>query len=275
MIPTAFQSVTTDARTHRWSRHTHDQSLCATEQLAAWVADSIMSCQCRGCPHHLAGWRSRVVGGAAHSPTHASALRQFVQPVLGLPDGSASVTDDHREGFVAEHLWYALVGECPGTEKVVLVEPPSFSVTSPGGDGLVIHRLDDGSLRFRLWEVKKATGESPVSATVTEAYKQLETRAAIYLAQITATGEGRHASAELADHYGQLVDMWLRGEPGAAAGVAIATSAARLPSTCFTTLGTTRFVQFASPNRLRGMLTALQDFPAFARLVQETVWSGL
>ncbi len=275
MVPTAFASTTTNKRTHRWSRHTHDLSACATEQLAAWVAEAIMACQCRGCPQHLVAWQSRAAGAPPHRAAVGEALRAFVQPILGLPDGSATVTPDHLEGLVAEHLWHGLVEACPGGEPVVFVEPPSFSVTSPGGDGLVIHRLADGSLRFRVWEVKKATGGSPVSATVTEAYGQLKARAAIYLAQYSATGEGRHAGAEFADFYGSLVDLWLGAEPGAAAGVSVTTSTSQVPATCFTTLGTTQFGQFAAPNRLRGMLTALEDFPAFARLVREKVWSGL
>ncbi len=229
------------------------------------------------CPTHsphFNAWQDRAAGTALLPASSAAALRAFLQEPFGLPDGSATVTADHLEGFVAEHLWHELVAYCPGMEELVLIEPPSISLTSHGGDGLAIHRLDDCSLRFRLWEVKKATGSSPVSTTITAAYTQLHSAAAQYLTEYALTGEGRHHGTELAAFYGQIPDLWLAAAPSAAAGVAVATSTPHAPTQCFSTFGT-QFPQFATPNRLRGMLIALDDFPAFARLVQEKVWKGL
>jgi hypothetical protein len=192
--------------------------------------------------------------------------------VFGLPGFPGNT--DHIEGFVAEHLWHALVADDATAEGVVHLEPPSFRPTSPGGDGLVIHAFTDGGFSFRLWELKKCTGQQGVSGTISAAYTQLETSAARYLAEYTAVGQ-RLNNPELAQFFSQIVELWLRFDARASAGIAVHTSVINLPSgQCFSTFGT-RFPQFTDPVRLRGIVTAVEDFSFFAERVRDAIWAGV
>lgn len=275
MISSTFDSKTTRATDYCWASHVHSPTKASEDKLAGWLAEAIVRERCGGSRKHFQAWFEKWSAGVPLPATSAEALPAFLSPVFGLQDGSVTVTDDHLEGFVSEHLWHQLVAHCPESEEIILLEPPSFHVTSPGGDGLAIHQLEDGAYMFRLWEVKKSTGAtSTVSSTVSTAYSQLETRAAIYLAEYSRNGEERHRDKPLGEFYGQLVDYWLAATPQAAAGIAVATSAANMPASAFTNFGK-RFERFRVPNRLRGMLTSLGDFPAFAKLVQVEVWKGL
>jgi hypothetical protein len=71
-----------------------------------------------------------------------------------------------------------------------------------------------------------------------------------------------------------MADAWVNADPSAAAGVAVATSADKVPERCFTTFGK-QFPGLTSPKRLRGMLTALGALPEFSQKVKEEVWKGL
>src|SRR5262245_13594257 len=86
-----------------------------------------------------------------------------------------------------------------------------------------------------------------------------------YLAEYTSIGQEVDDPA-LAAFFGDLVVNWLEGTPSAAAGVAVHTSQSKVPKKAFTTFGT-RFPRFTDPVRLRGMITAVGDFAAFARRV--------
>jgi len=232
-----------------------------------------MEHRCRGCPQHYQAWQTRVLGGSAVSDSSRDALRAFIKPVFGLPEDPESVSQDHTEGFVAQYLWYSLATEMPSGEPVERVEPPGFVGTDPGGDGLVIHRTDEGYLMFRLWEIKKCVGRGKVSSTVSRAYRQLGTKATEYLARYTVIGQ-ELGNTELADFYGQLIDLWVDARPEAAAGVCVATSLDQVPTRCFTTFGR-RFPEFVYPVRLRGMLTAIDDFSDFTLKVRQCIWTGL
>jgi hypothetical protein len=179
---------------------------------------------------------------------------------------------DHLEGFVGQMLWYFLYLESP-PEELVRVEPPGFRVTDPGGDALAIHRMQEGYLMFRLWEMKKCTGGSTVSSAVNTAYNQLNAKATEYLARYTAIGQ-ELPDPELTGFYGQLIELWIEARPEAAAGISVATSLDHIPQRCFTTFGK-HFPGFVDPIRLRGMLTAIGDFSAFALKVREFIWTGL
>lgn len=218
----------------------------------------------------MLSWRGRVAGGGTHSAVIRKALEALIQPAFGLP-GAPGVTD-HVEGLVAEHIWYELTTENGAVDGVVLVTEPGFRATSPGGDGLVIHRAN-GAFSYRLWELKKAASGNHVSATTSTAYKQLDANAAKYLAQYTAFGQ-HSPDAALAHFFSTLVDQWLLRAPTAAAGIAVHTSRPGLPKRCFTTFGT-RFPDFTHPVRLRGVITAVDDFSLLVSLVQGAVWSGL
>ncbi len=130
----------------------------------------------------------------------------------------------------------------------------------------------ESRLIFRLWEVKKHHSQSPVSTTVSRAYKQLDGKATEYLAQLTALGPSQ--PSPLRPLFSRLVDMWVDAEPEAGAGVAVSTSAATMPRRAFGTMGT-HFPRLDQPGQLEGLLVALGDYPRFADDVKKEVWKGL
>lgn len=268
-----FQLAESKTRTHTWTLVQHDPEDSPVDALAEVLAERIVEFRCRGCPHHFQAWKQRVKVESSLPKTSKAALEAFIRLVFGLPDNKDEVTKDHLEGFIAEHLWYFLCMETASTENIVRIEPPGFAATDPGGDGLIIHRILNGDLMFRLWEIKKCTGNSPVNSTVNTAYGQLNANALEYLARYSGIGQELQ-DAELSNFYGQLVELWLDAEPGAAAGISVATSANNVPARCFTTFGK-QFPQFVDPVRLKGMLTAIDDFSDFACKVREFVWKGL
>jgi hypothetical protein len=258
--------------THTWTLQLHDTAIADANTLGSVLADRIIELQCRGAPHLFIAWRSRADGGGPLNIQTRLALEAFVAPAFGLPGSPAPL--DHMEGFVAEHLWHALVFDGAAADGVVHLEPPSFRPTSPGGDGLVVHAHAGGGFSFRLWELKKCTGQQTVSGTISSAYRQLDASAAKYLAEYTAVGQ-RLDNPDLASFFSQLVELWLRSDARAAAGVAVHTSVVNLPGgQCFTTFGR-RFPTFTNPVRLRGLVTAVDDFSAFAELVRDRVWAGV
>lgn len=273
-----FTSSEETTETHSWVLLTHDPSAEEPQDnLAKELAIRIMEYHCRGCPQLFIAWIKRLDGGPEYSDTLRRVLSEaFIEPVFGLPENPDKVPLDHLEGYVSQMLWYFLYLENP-PETVVRIEPPGFKSTDPGGDSLVIHRLSAGYLMFRLWEIKKYTGDpestSSVSSTINDAYNQLDSKALEYLARYTAIGQELN-DEELSVFYGQLVDFWINGAQEAAAGVSVATSLCHVPDRCFTTYGN-RFPQFVDPNRLRGILKAIGDFTEFSLKVREIVWKGL
>jgi hypothetical protein len=273
-----FQASENLTATHTWSLATHDPATAAPQDsLAAALADRIVEHRCRGSSHHYSAWKQRSLGGPPTLGASGEALAKgFVGPVFGLPDGSRTIVPAHLEGYVAQMLWYFLNLESP-LEETVLIEPPGFKSTDPGGDALAIHRVQSGYLMFRLWEVKKYTGDpqstTTVDSAVTEAYNQLNANALEYLARYTTIGPGV-SDPEVQALYGQLGELWVDAGREAAAGVAVATSLCHVPNQCFTTFGT-RFPRLLDPVRLRGMLTAIGDFSAFALEVREYAWKGI
>lgn len=206
------------------------------------------------------------------SPTEHKALSEFfIEPVLGLPGYSFHA--DHLQGFIAQYLWYFLIQEL-STEPIKRIEPMGFAATDHGGDGMVVHQVAAGHLMFRLWEIKKCVGETPVSSTVNTAYGQLNSKAGRYLARLTSIGQERLGDPELSEFYSKLPVLWIEAGPEASVGVALAISANNIPARCFTTFGD-QFPNFVSPKRLKGMLTAIEDFPSFCEKVQKAIWKGL
>jgi hypothetical protein len=257
-----------------WHLVSHDPNLLPADELAICLADRIMEYRCRGRPEYHTAWKASREKRATLLVSARKILREaFVKPVFGLPECAEHVPVDHREGYVGEMLWYFIHQET-STEVIEHIEPPGFKPTDPGSDGLVIHRTEDGDLMFRLWEMKKCTGVSPVSATVSTAYDQLDSRAIEYLARHTAFGQ-ETSNVELALFFGKLIELWVVADKAASAGVSVTTSVEKAPSRCFTTFGS-RFPGFIGPpTRLRGMLTAIEDFSDFTEKVRAAIWTGL
>jgi hypothetical protein len=266
-----FQRNDTAEPTHEWTLVSHDPDLMPIDSLAEFLADKTMAERCIGCPHHYEAWKQRFLGGPPLKGTSALALEGFIRPFVGLP-GQPPMHPDHLQGVVSQYLWYFLVLDL-SAEPIERVERPGFAAIDHGGDGMVIHRASEGYLMFRLWEIKKSTGESSVSSTVNTAYKQLKSKAPEYLARYTSIGQ-ELPNAELAEFYSRLPDLWLDGSREASAGVSVTTNVDNVPTTCFTTFGN-QFPHLITPNRLRGMLTAIEDFPSFSEKVQKAVWKGL
>ena len=146
----------------------------------------------------------------------------------------------------------------------------------PGGDGLVVYEIDDGTLVFRLWEIKKHESQSKkVSATIRRASKQLASRGQEYLAKL-AGPETVEQEGPLGDLYADIVELWLDGSDRAGAGVSVGTSAQHAPDRpqAFGSI-TTAFPHFTQAGQLESMVVAVPDFPEFAARVREIVWSGL
>ncbi len=259
--------------THSWALAKHNDKSSNVNDLARLLAELIMEHRCRGCPQYFGIWKQRLYGGKRPSGSAAEALRAFIKPVFGLRENPDSVPQDHVEGYVAEYLWYFLSKDGLAGENIVRIEPPGFTATDPGGDGLTIHQSTGTNLMFRLWEIKKCTSDSRVSYTVGNAYKQLDAKATEYLARYSAIGQ-EITEPTLSDFYGQLIELWIDAKPEAAAGVSVATSLVLCPKRCFTTFGE-RFPRFTKPVRLRGMLIAIGDFTKFVSEVRDYVWTGL
>ena len=264
--------------THTWILNSHNAESFTTDTLAKTLAFEIVKFRCRRCPQHFDAWRNKAENNTPLSESSKQALQAFLAPTFGDPDHEDNGPNiDHLEGFVGEWLWYFLTTENP-SEAIVHTVLPGFKSTDPGGDGLIIHRLPNSELLFRLWEMKKfaprADGSTQqLGTTVKKAYSQLNLKAAEYLARITAT-EQELNDPEIERFVGMLLDLWIDASPQAAAGVSIATSSNHASQDCFDDFGN-QFPQFINPIRLLGMLTGIEDFSVFAVKVKEYVWTGL
>lgn len=236
----------------------------------AIVADAAVRWQCRGASHHYTAWAQAVAQGTQLSTDQSRKLSSFIKPAFGLR--AQPLPADHLQGHVAEYVWYLLAQEnLPPGLALRTIEGPSFSVTTPGGDGLAVYQRDDAVLVFRLWEIKKHESNTHISRTVARAYTQLDRKAEVYLAELTTLADT--CEPEIAQLYAALSDLWLDRDERAGAGVAVSTSDGRLPSRCFGTMHE-KFPDL-SVEQIQGLVVSLGDFPAFARAVRERVWSAL
>ena len=269
-----FQLVETKEKTHIWTLACHDASHPPIEELARALAIRIM--EHRLPSHHFKSWESCLQGGSSLPEKTKAAILAFTKPAFGIPEEPDRVPIDHLEGLVSQYLWYFICKEI-SKDPIIKDIPPGFKSTDPGGDALMVHRVDDGSLRFRLWEIKKFVRRTPdatttANATITKAYDQLREHAPEYLARYTSIGQ--ELDSELEDFFGRLVDMWTDATPEASAGISLNTSAAYIPPNSFHDLGT-KFPEFVDPVRLLGMIAAVEDFALFSNKVREFVWKGL
>ena len=234
------------------------------------VADAAVRWQCRGAVQRYNAWQQAIAQSAKLSPDESLKFAPFVKPAFGLP--ARPLPPDHLQGHVAECVWYLLARENQAAGLTPRrVEGPSFSVTTPGGDGLVVYQRDDGVLIFRLWEIKKHDSAMHLSRTVARAYKQLDKNAEFYLAEFT-TLAGNY-EGEVAQLYAALSDLWIDRDGRAGAGVAVGTSDRHLPSRCFGTMH--RSFPHLAVEQLDGLVVALGNFPTFAQSVRDRVWSAL
>lgn len=269
-----FELVETAERTHRWTLACHEGEHSPIDELARVLAIKIMEHRLR--PLHFQAWESRLNGGEPLSDKIRATILAFTEPAFGNFSEPDSIPVDHLEGLVSQYLWYFICKEV-SSETIVKEIPPGFKSTDPGGDALMIHRLEDGHLRFRLWEIKKLVhrnedATTTTNSTIARAYEQLRSNALEYLARYTSIGQ--ELDPELNDFFGRLVEMWLDATPEASAGVSINTSESCIGPNSFNDFGE-KFPEFIDPVRLLGMIAAVEDFGLLSSKVQEYVWKGL
>ncbi|WP_346621537.1 hypothetical protein [Blastococcus montanus] len=246
-------------------------SLSDEERAAvAWlVADAIMRSRCGKSPVYDE-WRAAVLSGTPASAAVQRRLLAFTRSVFGTTEKAGS--DDHVQGHVAEWLWYLLMRErSDDPRRIVLFEPPKFSVTEPGPDGFIVYETDGAPLVFRLWELKKHAGAGKVDKTVRDAYGQLRTEGDRYLAQLTGIHSDKDGA--LGELIAQLVDLWEEADSRAGVGVGV-TSGSPAPKRCFSTMGT-QLKKFGAPGQLEGMLFTVEDYVDLAANVRKFVWNAL
>lgn len=244
------------------------------EDAAQLIADDAMRIRC-GLSPVLQLWRTRRDGGPEHTTRDRRAAETFVQRVFGLPGRPGDT--DHLQGHVAELLWGRLINErtvCADGRCLVHATEVKADPTEPGGDGLVVYAITDGTLVFRLWEVKKHNSTAHISSTIGRACTQLSTLGAQYLALLVASGT-KYPGA-LGKLYAELVELWLDEHVKAGVGISISTSAPHAPKSGDAFGGMAKaFPQFNNPGQREGLLIAVSDFPSFAERVREIIWTGL
>jgi DNA-binding transcriptional LysR family regulator len=246
------------------------------EQAAQILADDAMRIRCGNSPA-LTRWRARRDGGPQQTGTPAEAVRTYAKLGFGLPAEPA--IDEHLQGLVAELLWNRLIQErlvCRDNRRLVRAHSVKPDPLEPGGDGLVIYEIDDGTLVFRLWEIKKHNSQGKrVSATIGRASKQLASRGQEYLAKLAGPETVDQAGA-LGELYADIVELWLDRSDRAGVGVSVGTSTEHSPPSAqsFKSIATA-FPAFTEAGQRESIVVALPDFPQFAKRVREIVWSGL
>jgi hypothetical protein len=254
--------------THHWAEAHLPAASWASAALT--VATHIARHRCGGAPQYFDAWFARRNGGSPHAPDLLDCLVAFLgSESIGTRDKPAK--EEHLEGFVAEHIWHLLTLENTLTYGIpVRVDGPDWSVTDSGGDGLAIYRTG-GTLVFRLWESKAHTGDGTVRDVVNGACRQVGSKALRYLARFSKVGQSL-SDPELQDFYGRLPEMWRRAEREAGGGISVSTSSDAI-SDCFGNYA--QYWQFTQDDQRQGLVVAIEDYAAFAKLVQEELWKGL
>ena len=238
------------------------------------LADYAMEIRCGAAPT-LKIWRDRVAGGPDYTTRDRERVAAFVRIGFGLPEKPGN--EGHLQGHVSELLWGKIINErltCFDGRRLVHATEVKADVAEPGGDGVVVYEVNDGTLVFRAWEVKKHEQDGALAGTITRASNQLRSRGTSYLAKLTAPGTKQPGA--LGSLFAEMVDLWLDESDRAGVGVSVATSARHAPvdSSPFESLAT-NFSSYAAPGQREGIVIAVPNFTAFAAQVREIVWKGL
>lgn len=259
----------------RWRRGRCDRSDGDRLDAAAWlVAEEIMRLRCGRARAIFDAWSATAKGQPLSAGADPSFATPFVLPTFGAPPDGGSV--DHTQGHVAEITWRMLIAEEKVRHRsIVHLARPDTDVTSPGGDGFVIYRnRAQADLAFRLWEIKKRDGSGTVTASIGNAYNQLDANAERYLAKITGQSEVPGMAPDMLKLLADLVPAWKRADPSAGAGVAVAANASHLPTKAFTTMHK-HFPALVAAGGIEGCLLGLGSLREFALYVRRLLWSGL
>lgn len=239
--------------------------------LVAWIlAKTMMQARC-GRTGVFEKWHDAALGNTVLSDIDKKVISSFIQPVFGTRAKPRPAL--HTSGYIAEWLWYEVHrAYATGGRSIEFQEPPKFHVTAPGNDGFAVYAAN-GQAFFRLWEIKQHTnGSTSASSAINEAYDQLNTRGAEYLAEVAGPLSMRD------DGVGQLAKelpvLWITGDHRAGAGVGVTTSNTRHPSSPFAGMGA-KFPGFAQSGQLEAVFLSVDDFSEFANQVKDYIWMPL
>ena len=257
-----------------WTRHdvVYGRDLSA-DTLAKAVACVIVQARCPGTVYRK--WLEACAGTRQLTNIEKQELETYIKPSVGLRGAPAS--DNQIQAVVAEHIWYELIRNADSENGLPInITPPSLRVTEPGGDGLAVYKTGENTYIFRLWEIKKHTGNSSATSKITEASKQLTTNGAEYLAKWSKVGQDiDHQYPDLSKFYATLVAMWLDADRKAHAGISVSKDgSSRITGTPIAIMKN-HMPTFAADKQLEGLIVSIPDFSVLAHKVREELWKGI
>ncbi|HEY8272859.1 MAG TPA: hypothetical protein VIG33_18340 [Pseudobdellovibrionaceae bacterium] len=266
-----FTTTKPTAAGYVWVRQSHG-NLVHQQALADDLAVHIVRSKFSSATHIFQAWSQKHTTGQANAAPMKQILEATIKVCIGTQAQPKVV--DHRQGWVAEHLWYFLVKGSYPDGNVAMVFDVGMSPTDPGGDGLVIHRTGQDTFIFRLWEIKKVAGETDPNATISRASGQLEEQGLAYLSRYVVNSQEKDLPQAEKEFINLLMDKWVAKSDDSAAGVSVVCSAAKLTNPSFASLST-KFPKFSSNGTLEGRTVDLEDFVSFCEMVCESLWKGI
>ena len=260
-----FSISETVKATHSWTHNNQKPHKNKQAELVFVIADEIIRNRCIKAAHLYEAWRNKRDKGVALDANSEEALLAFIKPIFG----TIKKPHPHSAAFISEFCFYLFLIENP-KEEIRFIKRPSFQPTDHGADGFVIHQTGNGTLMFRLWEIKK---KKEILEGIREGSKQLKTKGIEYLARILAT-EQEFSDEKISKFLSQLIDHWQNHTEQAAAGVCVSTAEIVTNDDCFDSFRDD-FTEYHQPRRLRGMITSIDDFDEFTDLVRKEIWKGL
>ncbi|MFE2846764.1 hypothetical protein ACFXKS_25030 [Streptomyces scopuliridis] len=244
---------------------------------AAWViADEIMGSRTDLDKAAYDLWHAAALAGNRLTGRDHTRVLAYAYPVFGA--AAAQLKGNHGlAGYVGEWLWYLNTRDLPPEpgRSVETLTAPGSTVSDSGGDGLIIHRVDGSPQEFvfRLWEMKKYSGKADdAQGTIRGAWKQLHTKGAVYLAQMS-WGD-KYLVADTRVFVSSLVAQWVDAAPTGNGGVSVALNSSATPTKAFH-LSHDHFPTHTHPGALQGLVVAIDRLEDFARDVRGYVWSAL
>lgn len=271
-----FQSAVQISAGFFWLRQEPNAAITQS-LLAEELAEYIMKFKLGRMINHFNGWQmKRVNNQITNPPATILALESIIRPCIGLR--SNPKPDDHIQGWVSEHLWYFLIKgsyttSIPQVKKLFGV---GLSSTDPGGDGLVFYERPDGTLIFRLWELKKISDVSTgnINSTITKAIKQLEDNGPEYLMRFTTENQDTELTTVEKSLIDKMIDEWYSKSDRAGAGVSVSGSDSKLMNANFNGLPIT-FPHFSTHGTLEARSIVINNFNNFCNLVCDNIWKGI
>lgn len=245
----------------------------AEASMAVDLADYIMKSKLCNMPSFYSGWKQKTINGTPNLP----AIKQALEGIVGISIGlSASQKPlDHRQGWVAEHLWYYLINGSYPLGHTIRIFDVGLSATEPGGDGLVFHTTSSG-LSFRLWELKKIAHSSStnVNQVISKASKQLQDKGTQYVSRFVLENQNKGLPPAEAAFLNQAIEAWIANTNTVGVGISTVSSKIHLQNPNFSPL-VSAFPQISAHGNIEGRSIALDNFDVFCDLVCGSIWNGI